>query len=69
MKVKMKSSGESPEFGIYEAGMIIDEARVCRATLEGLVGQGLAERESEQSQVADVPVTKSKREVKNHGRE
>jgi len=43
MKIKMKDSGESPEFGPYESGMVFDEARVCPETMQILVTRGIAD--------------------------
>ncbi len=42
MKITMKESGESPEFGPYRAGEEIDETRASLETLQRLIDRGLA---------------------------
>jgi hypothetical protein len=42
MKIKMKDSGESPEFGPYQAGEEIDETRASPEKMQTLIDRGLA---------------------------
>jgi len=43
MKIKMKDAGESPEFGAFAAGDVLDETRIPPETMQRLIDRGLAE--------------------------
>ena len=50
MKIKMKDAGESPEFGAFAAGDVLDETRIPPETMQRLIDRGLAIANQDQPQ-------------------